>query len=169
VNFDTILEDEFGTNLRVFATAEQFEEAPNYIRRYADQRGPVPLLKLHGTLDDFATIVADVDTRALGLPSGAVEALQALRGTTERLTPWVYIGASMRDPDVTEVIGSSDFSDRLDEYWVSPFPDTAVGTFVGQHRAARWQKRDRRALFERQITETADTFLTELASCWPSR
>lgn len=167
VNFDTILEDEFPEGLAVFATPADFVSADNYLTRYLRDGGLVPVLKLHGTLNQPSSIVADVDTRSLGLSHGAVEALQRLRGETTRPTPWVYVGASMRDPDVTEVIGAGDFADRLDEWWVSPFPDPAVAAFAEQHRIPRWQNAKRPGLFERQITETADTFLTSLAASWP--
>ncbi len=170
VNFDTILEDELGESVRVFASPEDFPSAKDYLDHYlsSERKTRVPVLKLHGSLNLTKTIVADVDTRSLGLPSGAAEALQRLRGEPSQRTPWVYIGASMRDPDITQVIGSGEFADGLDEWWVSPFPDPAVFPFVDDCRAARWQNAARAGLHERQITETADTFLTALAKEWPT-
>jgi hypothetical protein len=170
VNFDTILEDEFDDRIRVFASSVDFAEARKGLTKYLTGReNRVPVLKLHGTLFDPTTIVADVDTRSLGLPPGAAEALQLLRQPGDDPIPWVYIGASMRDPDVTEVIGGSDFADGTDEWWVSPLPDPAVSLFADEHRIARWQNRERPGLWERQITETADKFLADLAAAWPSR
>lgn len=168
VNFDTIIEDEFKGDVRVFATSAEFATAADYVDKYLTKGGAIPLLKLHGTLTDPSSIVADVDTRSLGLPSGAIEALQHLRGESTR-TPWIYIGASMRDPDVSEVVGTSDFAERLDEWWVSPLPDSAVSLFADEHRTSRWLSAERPRLEERQITETADTFLDALAKSWPGR
>ena len=169
VNFDTILEDEFGDAIRVFASPTEFDDAPDYVAKYiARSTTVVPVLKLHGSLAAPTTIVADVDTRSLGLSGGAIEALHVMRKSRDDLTPWVYIGASMRDPDITQVIGGSDFADGLDEWWVSPLPDPAVGRFVDEHRNASWLKKERAGLWERQVTETADKFLTQLAGAWPS-
>lgn len=167
VNFDTILEDEFGDGLEVFALADSFARAPEYMEEYVREGGRIPLLKLHGTLAAVESIVADVETRSLGLPAGAAEALQLLRGEPGHPTPWVYVGTSMRDPDVTEIIQTPDFAEHLDEWWVSPFPDPGVSLFVDPHRHSRWRRAGRSALGERQITETADTFLSTLASQWP--
>lgn len=166
VNFDTILEAEFKDEIRVFATPGSFSDAEDYIARYLTEGGPIPILKLHGTLDEPASIVADVDTRSLGLPPAAKQTLQQLCGLAGSQTPWVYVGASMRDPDVAEVLGATDFSEGLDEWWVSPFPDPAVDRFVNEHRATRWHKAGRAGLSERQITETADVFLSYLAREW---
>lgn len=166
VNFDTILEDEFGAEAKVFATKAEFEAAADYLDEYLTNGGAVPVLKLHGTLTVPDSIVADVDTRSLGISAGAIEALQRLRGTG-RLTPWVYIGTSMRDPDVTEVVGGKDFAERLEEAWVAPFPDPAVSAFTDTHRESRWQEEKRAGLAQRQITETADKFLSALAAAWP--
>jgi len=169
VNFDMILEDEFGDRLRVFATPADFKWAADYLRTYKLEGGAVPALKLHGSLAVPDSIVADVDTRSLGLPSGTAEALQLLLGEHGLRTPWVYIGASMRDPDITEVIGGGDFAERLDEWWVSPFPDPSVALFVEEHRASRWQKAGQAEFLQRQITETADTFLSALSGNWPDQ
>jgi len=166
VNFDTIIEDEFGDEAKVFATRDDFEEAGKYLDGYLATGGALPVLKLHGTLAVPDSIVADVDTRSLGIPAGAIEALRRLRGT-EHFIPWVYIGVSMRDPDVAEVIGGTDFAEGLEEAWVAPFPDPAVSAFSDDHRASRWQEAKRAGIGERQITETADSFLSKLASAWP--
>lgn len=166
VNFDTILEDEFRDGVKIFASPKEFESASAYLQAYFRKDGPIPVLKLHGTLTKPDSIVADVDTRSLGLAPAIAEALQQLLGTNDARTPWVYVGTSMRDPDVTEVLGASVFTSRLDEWWVSPLPDPAVRLFVNEHRAPRWRKGDRADLQERQITETADTFLTVLSEEW---
>jgi hypothetical protein len=167
VNFDTILEDEFGAEAKVFATRADFEEAGNYLDHYLNSGGALPILKLHGSLDVPGSIVADVDTRSLGLSAGAIEALRRLRNAV-RFTPWVYVGVSMRDPDITEVIGGNDFVEGLEELWVAPFPDPAVSAFSEDHRASRWQEAKRAELKQRQITETADSFLSALAKAWPN-
>jgi hypothetical protein len=171
VNFDTILEDEFEDRIRVFASPMEFDEAPAYVAKYlAGSEAAIPVLKLHGTLADPSTIVADVDTRSLGLPAGASEVLHTLRGVRRPdPIPWVYIGTSMRDPDITELIGSTDFADGLDEWWVAPFPDPAVASFASEHRTARWSNKGRPALWERQVTETADKFVSQLAQVWPDK
>lgn len=166
VNFDTILEDHFADQIKVFSSAEDFLSAADYIKDYLAGSPALPVLKLHGTLPDAHTIVADIDTRSLGLSSGAAEALRCLLPSDRQTVPWVYIGASMRDPDVTEVLGAPDFAAKLDEWWVSPFPDSAVETFAQAHRIPKWSGAERPGFFERQITETADTFLTVLADQW---
>jgi hypothetical protein len=170
VNFDTILEDELGDRIKVFARPASFDDAPGFVTRYlAGGESEIPVLKLHGTLDNRSSIIADVDARSLGLPSGASEALGFLRGTRDEPTPWVYVGASMRDPDVTEVIGMTEFAEKLDEWWVSPLPDPPVEEFARTHRSARWIKSMKSDLWARQITETADRFFAALARAWPNR
>jgi hypothetical protein len=159
VNFDTLIEHNGG--VKTFVTDEEFESFPDYLGDYLADGGLVPLLKLHGTIEDPETVVATVDQTAEGLAVPKALALGKLLNP-ERPVPWVYTGYSMRDPDVTSLLGQAEFVRGADESWVSPFTIATAQNFVEKHR--RYE--GRRGFWQRSITETADEFMKELLRVW---
>jgi hypothetical protein len=159
VNFDTMIESA-GT-AKAFASDEEFEQAPTYIDHYWREGGEVPVLKLHGTIDRPDSIIATVEAVARGLAPAKVAALRSLLAS-DKPTQWVYVGYSMRDGDVTDVLGLQEFQRSLDESWVSPFPIVTAEEFAD----ARRDYANRRDFWARCITATADNFLEELAAAW---
>jgi hypothetical protein len=164
VNFDTLIEHAPAKPVHRFITEGDFKEFPAYLARYlGGDAGDLPLLKLHGSIDDVETIVANVDLTAEGLPEPHADAVRAL--ADESLgTRWVYVGYSMRDPDLGVLLRQPNFARFVDEQWVAPLPDPHVRSFVEMHRYPVWRKWGKRdTLLERNLTETADTFLTKFA------
>jgi hypothetical protein len=162
LNFDTLL-DEWG-NVSVFASDKECAQFPDYLNKYRESGGAVPLLKLHGTLKELKTIVATVDETARGLSIEKISALHALLPEEGRV-PWVYVGYSMRDWDVTTVLARNPFGQRLREYWVSPFITRTAEEFVERSRVDDSVP----SFWERSITLTADTFFQELKSSWSTK
>jgi hypothetical protein len=167
VNFDQLIEAELSTRLRVLATKEELEDSPGVIDEYLGGAGRIPLVKLHGTIEKPESIVADIEATARGLSPGTSQGLRRLLSSDSPIS-WVYIGYSMRDPDLNEVFAVPEFSAGAFEKWVSPFPDQSVRDFVEQHRVARWSGGSSPSFLERSITETADRFLRRLNEAWPA-
>ena len=159
LNFDTLLE-EWG-NVEVFASDEECAQFPTYLQEYRQAGGAVPLLKLHGTLKELKTIVATVDETARGLSMEKISALNALLPEEGRV-PWVYVGYSMRDWDITTVLARNPFGQKLREYWVSPFITKSAEEFVERSRVDDSVP----SFWERSITLNADTFFQELKRSW---
>lgn len=165
VNFDTFVEEDAGSRLNVIATSAQFETASAVMDDYLLNGGTIPYVKLHGTLGDRRSIVADVESTALGLTSAATDVIKALTNRTNPI-PWIYIGYSMRDPDVSQVLALEWFPAGAIESWVDPLPPDSVRGFAIQHRSARWRQASVPDIQQRCITETADRFLARLAEVW---
>jgi hypothetical protein len=165
VNFDELVEHCCGNLVRRFATEADFEAAPTYLEAYLrGEEGPAPLLKLHGTLSEPASIVATVESVAKGLPTAKARVLRALTNAEEpRL--WFYVGASMRDRDIIQHIGARQFAEGTSEWWVGPTRDRSVERFISDVRDPVW--RDLGLSFgppAKCITTTADIFMGELRS-----
>ena len=162
VNFDTLIESD-GTNVRKMASESDFEAGREYLQTYsAEPTKPVPLLKLHGSIESRDTIVATVDQTAQGLSTAKEHCIHEILSNNARL-PWVYVGYSMRDPDAWSVLQSRAFADSVDEYWVSPFADPNALAWCGAHRQFG---KDSPTFSQRCITLTADKFLEELSTAW---
>lgn len=156
VNFDEMIEA--GGGVKAFVTDDEFRSFPDYLERFLSRPEPVPLLKLHGTISSPESILATVESIGEGLSPAKSEALRALlRG--DQPHRWVYVGYSMRDPDVADVLGLREFREALDESWVAPFPIQTAQEFAEQHRDLK-----DRSFWNRSITTTADNFFEELGS-----
>ncbi|MGE0705742.1 MAG: SIR2 family protein [Vicinamibacterales bacterium] len=156
VNFDTLLESD--PLIQPIASQEDFEGFADSLKTYLG--GPagtskIPLLKLHGTIEDRMTINASVeDTSALA--GWKTAALRALMAQMPNAT-WVYVGYSMRDQDVTDFLRLDEVGKHVKEWWVSPFADEVCRRF-GQRR---WP--DDPAAFEgRRIDVSADVFFNSV-------
>ncbi|MDO9352922.1 MAG: hypothetical protein Q7T55_04465, partial [Solirubrobacteraceae bacterium] len=110
--FDELVEIEEPDLFERAVTDEEFGDiAPRLAAMVAGEEHPdgkVPLLKLHGTISDEASCVADELTVREGISQQKRDALFSLmpsvgRGREEveegQRTRWVYVGASMRDAD----------------------------------------------------------------------
>lgn len=168
VNLDELVEQGHRDKLDVIVDENGFADfADSGLSAYLagdEQTNRVPYLKPHGTISDLPSCVTSSRQTQQGLSEGKQAAIQALVRIDESLR-WVYVGASMRDVDLKPVFDGADFLRVADERWVSPFPSDTVEDFAaGREQLETWRTLD---LFARQITETADTFMTELADQWP--
>jgi len=165
VNFDLLVEAHSPVPLKVFSSDEDFEHADAYVGRYLiGSETNIPLLKLHGSIDNLQTCVVSEEQTEAGIADGKLRALRALYGDPPRL--WIYIGTSMRDRDLLRVFGDADFARGAEEVWVSPYMVSTVEEFA-RGRWAVWKHRDLHSVDERFISETADVFLAALHSAWP--
>jgi hypothetical protein len=168
VNFDELVEHVCENLVTAIAGEQAFEAAATVVRDYiAAPPGavqPAPLLKLHGTLSDPDSLIATANSVALGLSEEKIAALEQLLGL-DRHSPRLlfYVGASMRDRDISQLIGLRRYGERLEEWWVAPALDDSVETFINANRLRLWTSRgqDIRPI-SRCITVTADVFIAEL-------
>jgi len=144
-------------------TDDDFATGAEYLREYFEQQvTSVPILKLHGSIESRESIVATVDQTAQGLSVAKELCIRQLLEINAKI-PWVYVGYSMRDPDVWSVLQSRAFADAVDEFWVSPFVDPNALAWCSTHRQFG---QDRRSFWQRCITLTADKFLESLSMSW---
>lgn len=163
VNFDELVEAAAGRDgVEVFSSDDDFTRAPGHLEDYlAGRSDRAPLWKLHGTIGDLRTCIANDAVTLMGLSVPKEKALYKLLDHSRTPIPWIYIGASMRDTDLNPILGRIEFARGLREYWVLPHSISSVEDFAHAYRTERWK--DQRGYDERLITETADTFLTALA------
>jgi len=165
VNFDTLVEVENG-EVHTMVTEQEFRDGRDYLGTYLGEPDkPVPFLKLHGSIQSRETIIATVDQTAQGLSTAKADCIRALLDTNSKV-PWVYVGYSMRDPDIGSILHSRVVADRADEYWVGPFEDPNALAWSGSHRQFG---QDRRTFWERCITLTADRFFEQLSAAWAAQ
>lgn len=152
-------------NVRMFVTDSELRAFPKYLRRYLTSGGAVPLLKLHGSIEMPQTVRANVDLTLPGLREPAARALEALAKRHKgALIPWTYVGCSMRDPDITQVINKRVFAENTNERWVAPLTDPHVETYVRRIRHPAWRAAGvYEELQQRSISLTADDFFGHLA------
>lgn len=149
--------------VRMFVTDDDFEKFPAYYEKYRDVGGAVPYVKLHGTIERPDTVRANVDVTLPGLAESAATMLRSLVPDPGGSVDWVYVGCSMRDPDVTDITRTQEFSHRAREVWVSPLVDPHVERWVARIRQPAWEaERLKTGLRERAITQTADVFFKHL-------
>lgn len=164
VNIDRLVEVNTAVPLRLFITRADFRHAARYIRRYLrGEEDEIPYLKLHGCLSDLASCIINSDQTELGLGDLKLRGLREALGRDRR---WIYIGASLRDLDLRPVLLSEEFSQRLDELWVSPYAVESYDEF-DERRRPFWRQTARGSLYERLVTETADAFFAALRDALP--
>lgn len=161
VNFDQLIEIGVEDHIQVLSTPEEFAAASDSIAAYVsgDLNQPVPVFKLHGSIEDPATLVASIDTTAAGLHDDVRTALNLV--IDGRHVPWIWLGCSMRDRDMNAWL-SGIGNDQLDEWWVDPFPGKSLDAFFADHRQAAWDQASR-TLQSRLIVDSSDNFLHRLA------
>jgi len=163
VNFDQLVEVPQAALVRVFGTDNQFRDAAAYVTDYLDgNAAEVPVLKIHGTIEAPDSLVADSDTTHAGLAASKIAALEAATTSPNGPVPFVYVGSSMRDLDLAPFLSAPALSDRINEFWVAPFPADTVVEFIARNRRSRWQEnRLAHEASERLITVGADQFLEQ--------
>lgn len=171
VNFDRLIENGENDQVEVFADDDAFADCAAYIDRYlngAADAKKVPLLKLHGSFADQATLIASIEQTLTGLTGDKAEALdRACRPNGSSRVPFVYVGSSMRDLDITLQLSQPRYATQLDERWVMPLPASGVTEFVSRRRVVPWRTAGLAdSLEERHISWTATEFLERLAGSW---
>lgn len=170
VNFDRLIEHE-ETRVEVFADEEAFAGCVDYLDAYlgGSRDAPrVPLLKLHGSFSEQTTLVATIEQTLRGLTATKQASLErACQADGAGRVPFVYVGSSMRDLDVTGQLSQPAYARWLDERWVAPLPAPSVVDFVENHRRVVWGVNGMQEnLSERLISWTATEFLELLAKGW---
>lgn len=162
VNFDQLIELDLGVERSVFYRPEHYRERLDDLIAYVkgDSSKPLPILKLHGSIEEPDSLIATIDTTSAGLHEDVLEALNQVLETARKPLRWVWIGCSMRDRDMNLWLGGLGAS-ALDEWWVDPLPGKSLDDF-DQHRALKWSAK-RQELRDRLIIDSADGFLRCLA------
>ncbi len=163
VNFDQLVEHHATVPTRVFASDDEFADAPAHVAAYlAGTTTDLPILKIHGSIERFDTCVITDDQTALGVGTNKLAALRALLNETDP-TLWLFVGASMRDRDLARIFGDEDWARGVDERWVVPYAVDTIEAFAAT-RLPFWKKTSREDLYSRLTTETSDAFLAALRS-----
>lgn len=163
VNFDQLVEEDLGVECSVYSKPEHYRDHLDDLAAYVggDASKPVPILKLHGSIEDPESLIATIDTTSAGLNDDVLTALNQVLETARRPLRWVWVGCSMRDRDMNLWLGGLG-ANALDEWWVDPLPGKALDDFFALHRAPKWTARGRK-LSDRLIVDSADGFLRALA------
>lgn len=160
VNFDQLLETHCECPLRVFSTDLEFGDAADYVRGYLrNAEADIPLLKVHGTINDPESCVVSTEQTEQGVGQSKLDAIRALKGTRSNQMMWLYVGTSMRDLDLQRVLREEDFARGVDERWVDPFLSEGVEQFA-QDRVGHWKGTKLRSIEDRLMTQTADAFFS---------
>ena len=166
LNIDCLVERNTERSMKVFASNEDFKEASDYILRYCEgSEHQTPLLKLHGSIDAIETCIVTQDQTDSGVCDAQFQTLNALLEISEHRLPWIYIGVSMRDRDLLQVLNGQHFAKKLDERWVVPYIVPSIRTFATQ-RIPHWEETEFWALEDRVITETSDAFFEALGAAF---
>jgi hypothetical protein len=162
VNFDQLIEIGIGVDKCVIVGKDEFAKHRDLvINRVSGVGGRVPILKLHGSIDDPGSLVADITATTRGLPAEMVGTLDAVLEASGYLT-WVWIGCSMRDADIGAWLAGKSGIKDMQEWWVDPLPPRSVSAYAEMNRLMEWAQIPQK-LRDRQITETSDRFLSALA------
>jgi hypothetical protein len=159
VNFDEQVEDQCPLDIKVYAKTAEFDAAAQHVQQVlgGDRSEGVPVLKIHGTIGDPDSLVADLAQTVNGLSSTVRDAMDETLAAGP--TDWVWIGCSMRDRDVNQWMRTKRDSD-LQDWWVDPLPGPAIADFVRDGRPVATQVEFKRRL----VTESADAFFEALAA-----
>lgn len=161
VNFDQQIEVGMTTDNLVIVSRDDFHRyRDTVIARLNGERTAVPILKLHGSIDNFDSLVADLRSTMRGLPTEMTAMLDSIVSTAGYV-PWVWIGCSMRDADLGSWLAGKSGLRELMEWWVDPLPPLSVYAYAKKWRDKDWAEIDQ-TLRERQITEVSDRFLVAL-------
>lgn len=169
VNFDQLVERHATVPLRVFTSEANFTDAGNYIAEYlAGRATDIPYLKFHGSIENISSCVVSAEQTDVGLGPNKLAALRSLFPSDPAAhRRWVYIGASMRDRDLSRSFQDADFSNQTDEVWVAPWLVDTVEQYM-HSREPFWVNRSERTGNDRLICATADEFLGALRNAWDS-
>lgn len=125
-NFDTLVERHCDAPLKVFFSNDHFGDACRHIEAYVEGvTEEIPLLKLHGSIQDPNSCVVSTSQTEGGLGSAKLQALHCLRDSDSPVW-WIYVGTSMRDLDLQPILRAEDFAGGVDERWVEPYLSRGV-------------------------------------------
>lgn len=162
INFDELIESGMPRTHRVIVTPADFEEHRQLVvDRIMGRSETVPILKLHGTIGDLNSLIADIDATELGLPPAISGTLDATIRAVNGAVTWVWIGCSMRDADLLMWLRGKDGVDEMHEWWVDPLPGESLDEYAQFVRAGQWARLDQ-GLSNRLVTETSDVFLSRI-------
>lgn len=162
VNFDRLIEDGLEVDHTVVPSPQAFEDDRELVvDRITTGVGALPILKLHGTIEDPDTLVATIDKTEFGLPPQIAATLDAMVAGVGGPLTWVWIGCSMRDADLRIWLGNQHGVEQLNEWWVDPLPSETLFEYARFVRGRHWAIVEH-TLKDRLITETADVFLKRL-------
>lgn len=161
VNFDRLVEYEAEDQIQVFANDEAFDGAEDYLSSYLAGEADasrIPLLKLHGSFsDEDASLIASIDQTLRGLQPARKEAVKRACTPPSGSVPFFYVGSSMRDFDVRDLLNDEFYAKSTEEMWVTPLPAPGIAEFIEQKRIHQWETRQ--TTDNHQITLTADDFM----------
>lgn len=161
VNFDQQVEIGMSAENLVVVGKDDFAKYRDLVvARLNGRSTPIPILKLHGTIDKFESLVGNIDITSRGLPAEITHMLDSVVSSVGYV-PWVWIGCSMRDADVGSWLATKSGKTQLLEFWVDPLPPKSVYEYAKRWRFRDWAEMDQ-SLKDRQITEVADRFLSAL-------
>ncbi len=154
VNFDELLEPLCVDKLMPVGSRDELKEAGSLIEQYLNGSvDRIPYIKLHGTISRPEDIVSDYERLLAGVPRG-VEELFDIIGAYDDPMPFIYVGHSMRDLDLQEVLSSPRHASALFERWISPRADPNVERFIARHRIGKWHD----DAWRRFVFTTADAY-----------
>ena len=158
VNFDRQVEVGCPVPHAVYSTADAFIDAAAHVAAFlaGDRSSGVPVLKIHGTITNPDSLVADLAQTVSGLPLQVRNTLEVI--ATCAPLDWVWVGCSMRDRDVNQWMRTKRDAGLLD-WWVDPLPGPGIFSFVREARLPAVQIEAPRRI----VSESADAFLTVLA------
>lgn len=164
VNFDQLVETDLGVDHSVYFRPQHFKDRRQALADYVrgDPRQPLPILKLHGSIQDPDSLIATIDRTSAGLHEDVRSALDEILVVGGTPITWVWVGCSMRDRDINLWLGGKG-AGAFDEWWVDPLPGPSLDEFVQQHRTPQWNQIGRK-LAERLIVDSSDGFLADLAA-----
>lgn len=129
VNFDWQIENDLDAPHRVFASTSDFEDAPDILTaRMQGACEELPILKIHGTMEDPDTLVANLDDTEMGLAEPVRAALDVIFSGPSKVQ-WIWVGCSMRDVDVNQWMRGRD-ADEIYDLWVDPLPGPTIDAFI---------------------------------------
>ncbi|WP_082297440.1 SIR2 family protein [Microbacterium sp. GCS4] len=162
INFDQLIEEGMSADHVLLASPDDFaKHRESVVDRLKGSEPRVPILKVHGSIEQPETIVADIETTEAGLPRPISDTLSSLIASSDYLT-WVWVGCSMRDADIALWLHGLDGAKEIKEFWVDPLPPASVGRYADKRRRRDWAQHGL-SLRDHQITETSDVFLPALA------
>jgi SIR2-like domain len=158
VNFDLQVEDQCPVVHAVYATPADFDRARDHVAAFlsGDRGAGAPVLKIHGTITDPDSLVADLDQTVSGLSTAVREALDVVVDAGP--LDWIWVGCSMRDRDINQWMRTKR-EKQIHDWWVDPLPGIGIPAFVRETRPPAMQLE----LLQRVITESSDAFLVALA------
>lgn len=157
INFDELIETDLSPEHLTVVTKAEFAAAEDLVRRrMTGEEVPLPILKVHGSISDVDSMIADLKDTSRGLPPQISSTLDAI--FADGRVTWIWIGCSMRDLDLGQWLRTKE-GKQIAEFWVDPLPPQSVADYISGWRASEWARDSGQTITDRQITESSDVFL----------